>query len=417
MNKTILTVGFIARERFSAAEQSLASVLASNAPIQCIIVDCAIPEKYSAKLYEIIEEHDNCRVIKTEGYIGSNEARNIVFDASETEFICWIDNDVLVEPDSFSLLLNACIDKPSDVVVPMIFERFNGLEWFHMDDRQGFIKKVEGSIPPRLEIVNRDYSVMINDSNSYIDMEMFENHCVLLRRSVAEKIAPLNPALNTRQEVDLSLALYHIEAKVIMEPKCKVTFLSPPPIEDEERNFFNFKWDLETAENNHHEIVENWDLINLPSSIPFIKKRRQILEEPDCDQQKSAWEKMLGIDELLGIASQVKAITPPGTRLAFVDDQFFNFYHLMSIFTPELRLVPFLEKDGVYWGAPPDSATAIQALTSMRKVKMDFFILAAPAFWWIDYYPEFMSHLRESFPCIIENEDIIAFDLREALNN
>jgi hypothetical protein len=41
-------------------------------------------------------------------------------------------------------------------------------------------------------------------------------------------------------------------------------------------------------------------------------------------------------------------------------------------------------------------------------------ILVWPAFWWLDYYSEFSRYLRARFPCSLENERLVVFDLRNS---
>ncbi len=74
--------------------------------------------------------------------------------------------------------------------------------------------------------------------------------------------------------------------------------------------------------------------------------------------------------------------------------------------------IPFLERDGQYWGPPPDDATAIRELERLRRSGATFIVFAWPAFWWLDYYCGLHRHLRSEFRCILENDRLVVFDLR-----
>lgn len=76
-------------------------------------------------------------------------------------------------------------------------------------------------------------------------------------------------------------------------------------------------------------------------------------------------------------------------------------------------LRPFLERDGQYWGAPADDATAIRELEQLRGNGADFIAFAWPAFWWLDYYTEFHRYLHACYPCILHNDRLVIFDLRQ----
>jgi len=73
--------------------------------------------------------------------------------------------------------------------------------------------------------------------------------------------------------------------------------------------------------------------------------------------------------------------------------------------------LPFLERDGKYWGNPPNDEIAVRELERMRSSGAALLVIAWPAFWWMQHYTAFVRYLRCNFPCLINNEQIIAFDL------
>jgi phospholipid N-methyltransferase len=78
----------------------------------------------------------------------------------------------------------------------------------------------------------------------------------------------------------------------------------------------------------------------------------------------------------------------------------------------ERRTVPFLEKDGQYWGRPGDDHQAISEIERLRKSGCGHIVFAWPAMWWLDYYKGFNQYLRSNFHCTLDNERLVAFDLR-----
>lgn len=76
--------------------------------------------------------------------------------------------------------------------------------------------------------------------------------------------------------------------------------------------------------------------------------------------------------------------------------------------------LPFLERNGCYWGAPPDSSTAVSELERMRQVGVEFIVFAWPALWWLDYYADFNRYLRSKFRCLLDTTDIVVFDIRHS---
>jgi glycosyltransferase involved in cell wall biosynthesis len=78
-------------------------------------------------------------------------------------------------------------------------------------------------------------------------------------------------------------------------------------------------------------------------------------------------------------------------------------------------VIPFLERNGQYWGAPSDNETAIRELERLRQSGANFLVFAWTAFWWLDFYSEFHYYLRTKFSCVLENERLVIFDLRAEL--
>ena len=76
------------------------------------------------------------------------------------------------------------------------------------------------------------------------------------------------------------------------------------------------------------------------------------------------------------------------------------------------RAIPFLERDGQYFGPPADDATAIREVERWRNSKAAFIAFVWPAFWWLQHYQAFHHHLRANCRRVIENDRMVVFDLR-----
>lgn len=76
------------------------------------------------------------------------------------------------------------------------------------------------------------------------------------------------------------------------------------------------------------------------------------------------------------------------------------------------QVIPFLEKDGQYWGRPADDQTAINELERLRVAGADFIIFVTDTLWWLDSYKEFGRYLRLQYRTITDNRKCLIFDLR-----
>ncbi len=84
---------------------------------------------------------------------------------------------------------------------------------------------------------------------------------------------------------------------------------------------------------------------------------------------------------------------------------------------PELRFIPFLERDGEYWGPPEDEGAALRELERLQTGGADYLAVGFPAFWWLDEYPALVRHLRSQCRSLVENECLMLFDLRKATSD
>lgn len=109
------------------------------------------------------------------------------------------------------------------------------------------------------------------------------------------------------------------------------------------------------------------------------------------------------------MAADMAAVIPPADSVIFVGDE-----ECRTILAGGRRLLPFVERDGEYWGPPADDATAVSELERLRYGGAKFMVFTQPAFWWFDHYAAFHRHLRTAFRCSLHNDEIVVFDLRRS---
>jgi hypothetical protein len=77
------------------------------------------------------------------------------------------------------------------------------------------------------------------------------------------------------------------------------------------------------------------------------------------------------------------------------------------------RALPFVERDGQYWGLPDSDDAAIAELERMRAAGASALVFRSPNFWWLDHYSGFASHLRARYGPLVENDRIVVFGLAD----
>lgn len=109
---------------------------------------------------------------------------------------------------------------------------------------------------------------------------------------------------------------------------------------------------------------------------------------------------------------ELAGLIPAGATFIMVDAD-----NWVSPLCPGLRQLPFLERNGQYWGPPADDDNALGELKRMQKeFGAGYIAFAEPAFWWLDHYKSFTGHLRSRFRCALQNERLVVFDLRARLS-
>jgi len=107
-------------------------------------------------------------------------------------------------------------------------------------------------------------------------------------------------------------------------------------------------------------------------------------------------------------AREIGALIPVGESFVLVDEDSWR----IDVGNGR-RAIPFLEQDGHYWGPPPDDETAIGELEKLREGGANFMVFGQPGFWWLEYYGGLHRYLRSRYRCLLENEHVVIFDLRE----
>jgi hypothetical protein len=75
------------------------------------------------------------------------------------------------------------------------------------------------------------------------------------------------------------------------------------------------------------------------------------------------------------------------------------------------RVLPFVERDGQYWGPPASDEVAIEELERMRQAGATALLFRDSNFWWFNHYREFARHVRARYQPLVENKRLIVFDL------
>lgn len=123
--------------------------------------------------------------------------------------------------------------------------------------------------------------------------------------------------------------------------------------------------------------------------------------------RQTSTKEMPWMEERILLSRQIEGLIPPGESLILVDQEQFG-----GSIVAGRRVLPFLEKDGKYWGPPADDEQAVGELERLRQAGARYIIFSRHVSWWLDYYPGLREYLRSNFRLVGDDAQMIAFDLR-----
>jgi GT2 family glycosyltransferase len=278
MAALLSTVVVAPRERFGSAVESLESLLAGTAgPFALVYVDAGSPADIHARLADLSRRHD-FTLIRTDAYLTPNQARNVALPFIRTRYAAFVDNDVLFAPGWLAALERCAEEEGADIVTPLIclgkpvhfmVHHAGGLATIiERDGRRLFREQHNLNGKPVAEV--RDKLVRG-------PTEMFEFHCVLIRKDVFDRFGPMDEHLmGTHEHLDLSMKVRDAGGRIFFEPDAVVTYL-PKALSARELPFFMLRWSEAWSTYTLDHFFKTWkaeDINETSHALSFVWEHR-----------------------------------------------------------------------------------------------------------------------------------------------
>jgi glycosyltransferase involved in cell wall biosynthesis len=304
---------------------------------------------------------------------GPASSWNMGFEMSVGTFVLFLDSDDVLLPTAVAMAL-PMFDAAEVVRV----------QWplFQIDDQS----RRTGGLIPGTELHEgklRD-ALLRNGPASYMSAPTSGN---LWRRSFLEKVLPVPPQFKLMCDAYLmTMSPLHGNIRFLREPQSLYRT---------------------HGKNDYHGMSF---LPRLERDIQSFEHRCQLLRDyckaNQLTPDEAGWLRDSWFYRLRNVTRQVQELVPAGERFLMVENGSWGMDKSVG------RLpMPFLEKNGYYYGAPPDDETAIRELERMRGDGVKTIVFGWPAFWWLDVYPGFAAHLKSKYREIARNDDLIAIDV------
>ena len=103
---------------------------------------------------------------------------------------------------------------------------------------------------------------------------------------------------------------------------------------------------------------------------------------------------------------ELSEVIPPGATFILVDEERWGGGQVLA----GRRTLPFLEREGRYWGLPADGDAAINEIERLREAGAQYIAFMQPSFWLLDFYPGLLEHLSR-YRLIARSTGVVVFAL------
>jgi glycosyltransferase involved in cell wall biosynthesis len=344
-------------------------------PTEVIIVDDGSTDKSP----EIVAEYGKTvtAIFKKNG--GQASAFNAGFQASLGEVVIFLDSDDILLPTAIGNAV-AGFDSPEVAKVHWPLWKI---------DATG---KKTGELDPKFQLATGDLLEKVVQSGP--------NHCggppyspptsgIAWSRKFLEKVFPI-PEVEYKTCTDqylFVLAPVYGELRSIGEPQGYY-------------RIHGNNYSLNPLEEYLHE-----SLIRFEQSCQVLSRH---LKNKGIQVFPGRWARDSWYHRLDECMQEIAAVVPPEGSFILVDeDQLGTNERILGRYR-----IPFLERNGKYWGQPDSDETAIEEIQRQRERGASSMIFAWTAFWWLDYYSEMHKYLRSNYKCLLNNERLIVFSLQ-----
>lgn len=251
------------RERFSCARESLESIYEhTQMPFKLVYIDGNSPAKVRQYI-EAKSQEKGFKIIRTDYYPFPNRSRNLGLAEVDTQYVVFIDNDVIVSPGWLEALVQCAEETGAMVVGPLMCQNEPVHEFVHFAGGESHIvKDVKGRYHLREKMYKQGQQVTdVLPQLQRTKTELSEFHCTLVRTEIFEKVGYFDEQLlNTKEHLDFCINVAEAGGTVYFEPASVVTYVPGPPLEWTDVHFYMLRWSDAWELASLNRLREKWNL-------------------------------------------------------------------------------------------------------------------------------------------------------------
>jgi GT2 family glycosyltransferase len=275
------TIVVTQRERMSAMKETLEALYANTeVPFDLIYV---IGQQSSAHRRWLSAQamSRGFRIIEARRPLTPAEARNIGAAEARTEFVVFIENDVIPLRGWLSHMLACADDTGADAVLPMTCEgRPLHTVVHHVGGEDDKLPDVDtGALSDYDEVFHQQGLSRTETAAQFSRRRTSgcEMHCLLVKRSALEKVGAFDPEIVSKEYLDFSWRFARAKLSFWLEPQAVVTFLIPSdddPIRLADIPYFLLRWSPDWQKRSHDLLQQKWGM----REAGFIGARRKLAD-------------------------------------------------------------------------------------------------------------------------------------------
>lgn len=258
-----VTIVVTERERTSLAERSLESVYADRSePFHLIYVKNGGPASTDDFLARCADERGFMLICPPQR-LWPNQARNLALPYVRTEYVAFIDNDVVVETGWLRNLV-ACADETGAALVGPLYLWSDGLGEPRIHMAGGTLTEVatpQGiALHERHDRMNAPLAERAQLQRGACDF--LEYHGVLARTDFIRGVGGLSEEIVcVHEHIDIALEAKRAGLPVMFEPAAAITQLAFAPYLVSDLAFHRWRWNRDAAERSLSAFLRKWNVV------------------------------------------------------------------------------------------------------------------------------------------------------------
>jgi GT2 family glycosyltransferase len=256
------TVVVVCRDRWALAPETLHTLLARTDPRHpVVVVDARSPRAVGA-VFDRLAAVGRVRIVRRPHFLAGNEARNVGADGADTEWVAFVENDVVVADGWLDALLAVGERTGAASAYPAFLEPAESGPVVH-----GLGAELEvGGPEGRRFVRERQHDL----GRPWADLEAIlepvarvqaEPHAVVMRREFLEAMGGFDEGmLGWFDHTDIALHHLRLAAESWLVPNAACLYRTPPPVAWSDLPSFSLRWGREWFDRSLQHLCATWGL-------------------------------------------------------------------------------------------------------------------------------------------------------------